>query len=491
LLPLLLLALFADPPADCSISGTVVDSVTGEGLAKVEVTLLPFDRLEHPASVTSTDAAGRFSITELACAPYRLMGRRARYVEGRQIVLRLEPGERGSGLTYKMVRSGAAAGTVRDADGEPAAGVSVLLAQRVGVPGRTELRTLETTATDDQGNYRFGFLKPGSYYVVAEPRPRVWDAVGLSEVPVAPVRTFYPSAVALAAGAFVSGIDIQMSRSRTFRISGRVVDGGPRQLVMLRPETALANSDFVPNTITRGAEGEFQFRSTPPGAYLLETEGAAVPVMVAAADVEGVRVVAGAGSILGRVRVEGRDRRAVGRVRIEAGARVQYARIGEDGSFLARAVPPGTYRVEARLEDARNLYVKSVRAGQAELDSVTIFGDETVAIECVLAVGAQVAGGVTNEDGKPAAGATVVLVPAPELRGRGDLFRTAEADHAGRYTLDAVAPGDYTVFAWEDPEDGAWHDPEFLKAHDRRGERVTVAGTERRLVQVRLSPMIP
>lgn len=496
----MLLAFFADAAAPCSLSGTVVDSVTGKALAKVEVSLAPFDRERHRAAVTITDAEGRFSMAGLECGQYRLMGRRARYVDARAVTVRLAPGEAAAGITHKLVPTGAIAGTVRDADGEPVPRANVTLAQRFAEPGGARMVARETCGTDDQGNYRFGFLRPGSYYIVAEPGTAPWDAVeypAKGQHPETEVRTFYPGAadgrlaspVVVAAGLNVTGIDIRMLRARAFRVRGTMAIPDARLVVLLRPEDAPAFSGFVPNALARGPNGEFEFRGIPPGSYRLETDGVSIPVTVATNDVDGIRVLPGAASIQGRVRVEGDEsRRITGRVRLEAETRVEYRQIREDGSFSARALSAGRYRVTPRFENAENLYLKSIRWGETELSEsgVTVFGAETVAIEVVLAEGGQVAGVVTNAEGEPVAGATVVLVPEPSLRGRGDRFRTAAADLLGRYSVEGVPPGEYTAFAWEDPDQGAWLDPEFLSRFEKRGERVRLTGIERRQVRLRL-----
>jgi len=66
LLPLLLLlALAIDGPEKCSLSGTVVDSVTGKGLGKVGLLLEPVES-SGPVAAAETDAEGRFSMVELA-----------------------------------------------------------------------------------------------------------------------------------------------------------------------------------------------------------------------------------------------------------------------------------------------------------------------------------------------------------------------------------------------------------------------------------------
>src|ERR1035441_5766757 len=83
--PLLLLGLFppcqSEPSAKCSLSGTVVDSVTGEPLNKVDLRLEPLNREATPVAVTTSDGDGRFEIVDLNQGDYRLIGNRSGYFE--------------------------------------------------------------------------------------------------------------------------------------------------------------------------------------------------------------------------------------------------------------------------------------------------------------------------------------------------------------------------------------------------------------------------
>src|SRR5689334_24185838 len=116
MIPILLLALAFEAPERCSLSGTVVDSITGQGLAKVQVELLPVDRLTHHSATATTDAEGRFSMVDVDPGAYRLMGNRARYLDARKVMLQLEAGQKVEGITHKLVPAAVIAGTVRDAD---------------------------------------------------------------------------------------------------------------------------------------------------------------------------------------------------------------------------------------------------------------------------------------------------------------------------------------------------------------------------------------
>ncbi len=34
--------------------------------------------------------------------------------------------------------------------------------------------------------------------------------------------------------------------------------------------------------------------------------------------------------------------------------------------------------------------------------------------------------------------------------------------------------GDYKIFSWDEVEDGAWEDPDFLRAFEDRGQKISV-----------------
>ena len=66
------------------------------------------------------------------------------------------------------------------------------------------------------------------------------------------------------------------------------------------------------------------------------------------------------------------------------------------------------------------------------------------------------------------------MVLVPDVLRRTELYRTATTDVSGRFHLNRVPPGEYKVFSWEEVQDGAWYDPEFLRAHENRGKPIRV-----------------
>src|SRR5207245_10069061 len=72
------------------------------------------------------------------------------------------------------------------------------------------------------------------------------------------------------------------------------------------------------------------------------------------------------------------------------------------------------------------------------------------------------------------ADATVVAVPEEKYRRLPDRFGTGSTDQHGRFTIRGVAPGSYTLYAWQDLEDGVYRDSDFLKSQEANGMAVKV-----------------
>jgi hypothetical protein len=87
---------------------------------------------------------------------------------------------------------------------------------------------------------------------------------------------------------------------------------------------------------------------------------------------------------------------------------------------------------------------------------------------------ATVEGSVQDAAGKPAIGATVVLVPTETRRQNRVLFRTATSDANGRFSLRSVGPGVYKLFAWQESiPGGAYYNSLFLSPYENRGRPIT------------------
>ena len=158
--------------------------------------------------------------------------------------------------------------------------------------------------------------------------------------------------------------------------------------------------------------------------------------------------------------------------------------IGDNGAFVIRQVPPGDYQVTAfPLPD--NAYIKSIRFGSTDVLNGVLRIERAVETPIEVVIG-------TNPgilEGRVTGGlnATVVLVPEPAQRRRPEFYKTTFADEVGGFRFAGIAPGNYTVFAWEDVEDGAWQDPEFIREFEDRGVAVRIDEGATRTVNVSIN----
>jgi hypothetical protein len=313
--PVLLLVLLFTPqdrPADkCTLSGTVVNSATGQPLNKVRVQVEAVGD-EQAQGFASTDAQGQFAVPNLDPGRYRIKGQRngyldtyygARRAESKGTVIALTPGQSLPDLQLKMMPFAVIAGTVRDADGEPLAKATVTLHRLHYEEGKRKITTTGGGYTDDLGQFRIAGVAPGKYYVVAEPEQKpiggmVFDlggstitfTGGISEGP--PQQTKKPATppdVLLAAlapgvrdtsaarvvdvdpGARVLGVDVTLSRSRTVAVKGRIVAPAGTAVTGVQLTHGHEGYDPLPYTFHTGAGpgGEFEFDAVTPGSYML------------------------------------------------------------------------------------------------------------------------------------------------------------------------------------------------------------------------------
>jgi hypothetical protein len=283
----------------------------------------------------------------------------------------------------------------------------------------------------------------------------------------------------------------------------------------------LQSRDF--SLVLNGAEmhkdGSFVIHDVSPGSYtiLASIEGSPVPMtarqslQVGSTNVEGLRLSPQPGGTLqGRMRVEARNGAArfdPDRVFLSlqsadteqdegmlAGRESfsNLAHVSRDGSFQWTEVPAGSYYVQVMGDTTANegWFVKSVMAGGRDVNEsgITVDGG-TVSLDLVISANGGVVEGVAvDRKGEPVANAVVVAVPEARMRPRIDHYRKTVADQTGRFSVRGLRPGDFTVFAWENVEDEAFYNPDFLKLFEGRGSALHVSEAERKSLQLEAIP---
>jgi hypothetical protein len=144
----------------------------------------------------------------------------------------------------------------------------------------------------------------------------------------------------------------------------------------------------------------------------------------------------------------------------------------------SRYAPPSW----AALQDA---YVKSIRLGNADVLNAGLHldGPPSAALEVVIANNpGALEGQVVRNGPELVADAAVLLIP--DNRRRNELYRTTTTDSTGRFHFDRVPPGNYKVLSWEEVEDGAWFDAEFMKSIENRALPVRIGESETENVRI-------
>jgi hypothetical protein len=249
----------------------------------------------------------------------------------------------------------------------------------------------------------------------------------------------------------------------------------------------MASQSFV-----QDPQGVFELHGVVPGSYYLlalNMEGekqysAREAIEVNDADVEGVSLIIGPGiDLKGRIRVEGNAAvdPTVLNIWLQPHEQMMMyfgagGSIKPDGTFTISNVADDDYQFEmgGLPED---FYLKAVRVGSSDVlaSELSVTRKQPPgALDVVVSPnGGRIDGRVLKED-KPFSSATVVLVPEENRRKEERLYESTSTDQDGQFSIRGITPGDYTLFAWETVEHGAYTDSEFLRPYKDHGKPIHV-----------------
>lgn len=514
-----------------SIEGTVVEAADQRPLAQTQIVAVAVGGLLKDSRITTTGADGKFSITGLAPGSYRMFFERTGFLRSEYgqraagkagVPLEVTAGKSVSGITIPLTRAAAIYGRVINASNDPVLNATVKALKPHYQDGERSLEAVQAAQTNDLGEYRLFGLAPGSYVLSVTPisspsiqagsittpsgggfsiqplqnilsagnfiNPRALD--GLTEVTLYAPGTTDPaaaSAIDLGPGSGYRMPDFVTIRARSYGIRGQIVDetGQPANATATLMR-ANSNESIRTNLMTRNSVLEFS--GVLPGTYLISAaeNGAAsgrfgiLTVAIGNENVDNLRLVLRpAIQVKGRILQEGAQTPASIRVQLRGahgGNGLQLPAPAADGSFTIARLIPDDYRLSF-VNVPANLYVRSARLGSADALNSTIRIEGAVAdqLEIVLAPNTSSLDAVVfNRNRQPSAAATVVLIPDSARRQRFELYRTATTDASGRATLTGIAPGNYTLFAWQDIEPNAWQNADALRPFEDRGATVTI-----------------
>ena len=293
-------------PGITSISGRVVDGITGTPVSDAVVTIggsyvqatfddiVSIDSLDRQLmdmkrrTQVRTDRSGRFAFNGLPAGSYGLSARMDGWTTGAYGAVR--PGDAGQRLEVSEGQRATATipiwkhpwigGTVVDDNGAPVEGAQIQVLRWQLSAGRRTLKAVTFFATDDRGQYG-GDVPPGEYLVrVQSDRTRVEEWTG-PDVPISGLSpVFYPSSlspegaelISLAPSARLANVSFQLTMRPMRRVAGRLTN--PIGAGTLPTSLTLISQDGLDTRrgVSVDPQGRFLIDRLFPGRYLLEAQ---------------------------------------------------------------------------------------------------------------------------------------------------------------------------------------------------------------------------
>jgi hypothetical protein len=510
-------------PDSFRISGTAVNALTGDPLHHAEISI---GNPREPDAIQTVDSGtdGRFEFSNLRKGKYWLAADgsgfpRQAYEQHEQFstAVAVGPGLTSENLVFRVHPDAVISGNISDEQGDPVRDAQVMLFRNAMSDGRKQTGVWRQAGVDDRGYYRFGHLPAGTYFVAvsAQPwysryataasirvrvggAPKVGGAQGTTErspLDVAYPVTYYSGAtdsanatpIVVNAGDRVSA-DVTLSPVPALHLKINDPDATLGQGVNVTFTQSMLGDFSAPVNaqVTNIGQGEIEVAGVAPGQYNMQVElygnntDSSGTVREQKVDLQNdAELNAGSPSasaqVTGVVELDGSvPQQAYIRLWNHSSSQFLGTQISAKGEFdIGEPVPPGNY--EITLVNAGGLALSKVTATGAKVDGrmVQIAGGGAVRLKVATIRGLGKIDGTALQNGKPAGGIMIVLVPH-DLQNSLSLVRRDQSDSDGTFTLDTVVPGRYTVLAIANGWDLEWQNPEILNAYLGKGEVLQV-----------------
>jgi Carboxypeptidase regulatory-like domain len=260
----------------------------------VNLTLTANHRKGEPVTA-QTDDNGRFAFHDVAAGHYRLNGEKtgfgnqeygARLNPNSGALLEVSAGDAVKDVTFKLVPNALIGGRVVDQDGEPMPNLLVAALHQGYVRGKRQWTQAGGAQTNDRGEFRIGNLRPGRYIVSAADMNIGIGLAGVSKdaMPATPETSYATTysgnttemeraaPIEVRMGEDRRGADIQMLKTTTVRVRGKVVgapDGKVMMVMLLRKNAGGAGNGPAGIGIVQPTDATFEIKNVAPGSYLL------------------------------------------------------------------------------------------------------------------------------------------------------------------------------------------------------------------------------
>jgi len=488
-----------------TVSGKVVDSVTGQAVKKAVVTLRNANGQNSLTGVS--DQSGKFHFDNVPPDRYAARAQAAGYADimrgGKPVVVAAQ--QEVEDVEVRIEPLGAISGKVLDENGEPLAGVNVMALRYTyaGFNGK-RIQQMGSAQTDDRGEYRMFDLQPERYYLAAVSYQRLGQArmaagenvhSTVPEQGYAPV--FYPGVMDISQaplqevkpGAEWTGADFKLRQLPAYHIRGTVSGGTGARGARAMVRAQWCGQDETEMPFSMGAsqqnDNRFDVSGAVPGTYCLTVTqpgigfvAAKKVVTVKAGDIDNIEfTVPAAFSVSGTVTIDGTPPANMPQINIllsntEARGQPQ-AVMKSDGTFQIDGLYPGAYTF---FLPQNQLYAKSVLYGSQDVTNGLIPNLQPgAALNITLGTDPGEIDG-TVQPGSVEAGAQVLVEAIPEdaYAARRDMQRLSPASTGGNFSLASMPPGNYQVFALETSDYSEVQNRDLLKLLEGSATTVTV-----------------
>jgi hypothetical protein len=504
------------------ITGIVVNTSNSSPVGNCQVMIsptLPADfNPQSPQGVprgmtVTTGGDGRFVFNNVPIGKYSLVARRNGFRtqalnehDEFTSAVAVGPDKDSQNIVFRLQPSASITGRVEDEFGDPVANGQVILFHHGLLLGKVSTHPRASTNTGSVGTFHFYRLPPGEYFVVVMARP--WYAQYRQQVLFSSNDQPAPGAeegdanlnatfpITYFSGALDSAsatpiklrpgdrfvADMKLNSEAGFGLSIRGEEPNTQFMIESR---VFDMSMFMPQaSVWIDEKGATDFAGIPPGRYRLRqrttTEESAASerrqdVEISPDGNVEYRKPAEGTSVKGTLALEGSNQ-PLHETIIQFEERdthdVVQAHLNAKGEFVPFQLFPGVFQYSAF---SRQGVIKSFTATGAKVRGGTIeVGLSPVILNVTMAdVATSIEGTVHSKEGKPIAGAMVVLIPDDPDHNQ-SIFRRDQSDTDGTFLLRVVMPGKYTLVAIQDGWGLEWSKMDVMRRFLQYGETIEV-----------------
>jgi hypothetical protein len=505
------------PSALYRITGTVVNSVTGEPVRRATVAALAASDHQTIASVETGDD-GRFTFNNLSAAKYELVAYRRGFLlslydehELFNSAIVTGEGQQTEGFIFRLTPAASLHGVVTGDGGDPVESAKVLLFLKPHGhnPGARITQKAETT-TDDTGAYDFGDLEPGEYLLAVTAKP--WYALHHSALKQRPASdpsmaldvaypvTYYDSTaeeasatpISLAAGSREeANINLYAVPALHLTVDSSIGQyGSPARAELHQNVFGTIGSEDHWRALSGSQSSAVEFTGVAPGHYeLMQGYPPRIAELDASASLHvdpnlGKPAVEVSGTLRSSSGVALPDRIFMSLESLDAVHQQEPNHVFSSNSqFSFDSIREGNYELKAESKE-KQFPITSITIGShTHSGNLLTVSDKPLQMVVTVSLSETRIEGFAQKAEKGLPGILVLLVPK-DLAAFPALARRDQSDSDGSFALRDVAPGQYSVVAIENGWDLDWERPEVFNRYLPGGVPVTVTESSGKLVRL-------